>query len=265
MLSKFARDTSVDTVRPGRYAGNMDPDWWIVRGPNGGYVAALVLRAIVAEIGDPARTPRSLTVHYTRPPKAGPVEVGVHIERAGRTLSTVSARLTQDDRLLAVALAALAEDRDGPDFSDLRAPTVDPAERLGPAPPGPADIPFRRQFETRWALGNPPPGETPPGDWIGGWIRLADPEPVDHVVVAALTDAWAPSVFSRLGVRTTAPTIDLTVHFREPPPEQAEWCLVRFRSAHSGHGYVEEDGEVWSADGRLLAQSRQLAVLLPME
>jgi hypothetical protein len=30
----------------------------------------------------------------------------------------------------------------------------------------------------------------------------------------------------------------------------------------AAEGYLEEDGEVWSADGRLLAHSRQLAVVV---
>ena len=60
------------------------------------------------------------------------------------------------------------------------------------------------------------------------------------------------------------PTIDLTIHFRSPiPPVVGAWYLVVFRSQMATDGFVEEDGEVWSADGRLLAHSRQLAVLLP--
>jgi hypothetical protein len=40
---------------------------------------------------------------------------------------------------------------------------------------------------------------------------------------------------------------------------------VRFRTTVAAEGYLEEDGEVWSLDGRLLAQSRQLALLLAPE
>lgn len=58
------------------------------------------------------------------------------------------------------------------------------------------------------------------------------------------------------------PTIDLTVHFRQAPSRQPGWALVRFRTTVAAEGYVEEDGEAWSADGRLLAQSRQLAVVV---
>jgi acyl-CoA thioesterase len=36
---------------------------------------------------------------------------------------------------------------------------------------------------------------------------------------------------------------------------------VRFESRLAAGGLWEEDGEVWSRDGRLLAQSRQLAMI----
>ncbi|HKA05041.1 MAG TPA: thioesterase family protein, partial [Acidimicrobiales bacterium] len=101
----------------------------------------------------------------------------------------------------------------------------------------------------------------------GGWIRLNPSEgtrAVDHVLVAALTDAWMPPIFTRVDARMGVPTIDLTIHFRAPlPAGEAGWFLVLFRSQMAADGFVEEDGEVWSADGRLLAHSRQLAVLLP--
>ncbi|MGZ4786392.1 MAG: hypothetical protein ACXV5S_12035 [Acidimicrobiales bacterium] len=35
-----------------------------------------------------------------------------------------------------------------------------------------------------------------------------------------------------------------------------------FRSTVASDGFIEEDGELWSRDGTLLAQSRQLAVFL---
>jgi acyl-CoA thioesterase len=59
------------------------------------------------------------------------------------------------------------------------------------------------------------------------------------------------------------PTIDLTVHVRNPVPPGTEWVLVRFTTRALAGGFLEEDGELWHPDGTLLAQSRQLAVLLP--
>ena len=78
-MSRFAEDTAVNALGDGRYRASISRAWWIERGPNGGYLAAIVLRAILAEVDDPARRPRSLTLHYLRPPVEGPCEVAVPV------------------------------------------------------------------------------------------------------------------------------------------------------------------------------------------
>lgn len=257
-MTRFATDTAVEPAGPGRYTARIDEGWWIQRGPNGGYLAAIVLRAIVAEVADPQRTPRSITLHYLRPPTAGPCEVTVVVERAGRGLTTVTARLHQDGQDCILAIAALGVAREGPALDEHPMPDVAPPEAL-PRAEGVPGIPFRERFDTRLAIGTAP---FQYGDeaLAGGWIRTVDDDPIDEVVLVALTDAWPPAVFSRMEVPLGVPTIDLTVHFRHAAPRTPGWALVRFRSTLAEDGYVEEDGEVWSADGRLLAQSRQLAV-----
>jgi acyl-CoA thioesterase len=257
-VSRFATDTAVTRAGPGRYTGHIDEGWWIQRGPNGGYLAAIVLRAILAEVADADRSPRSITLHYLRPPVAGPCEVAVAVERAGRGLTTVTARLAQDGRDCILALAALGVARDGPSLDEHPRPDVPPPEALTRAD-GVPGIPIRERYDTRLGIGTPP---FQYGDeaLTGGWIRTVDDDPLDEVLLVALTDAWPPAVFSRMEVPLGVPTIDLTVHFRQAPPCTPGWALVRFRTTFAAEGYVEEDGEVWSADGRLLAQSRQLAV-----
>ena len=264
-MSRFDRDTAVEPAGGGLYRARIDPGWFVVRGPNGGYVAAILLRALAHAVGDATRAPRSLTVHYTAPPVEGPAEIETRVERSGRKLTSVSARLRQGERLLALALAAFSQSREAPGFRDLSPPEVAPPERC---PAIPRRIPLHERFEQRWAIGAPPfsGGESA---LAGGWIRLAEgPGPLDAPLVAAFCDAWPPSVFGRLSEPKAGgvPTIDLTIHFRTAlPPEGArpgDFALCVFRSRYSRDGFLEEDGEVWSAGGELLAHSRQLALLL---
>ena len=115
-------DTALEPVTPTRWRGAISDRWWVVRGPFGGYVATFLTRALVAAVDDPARRPRSLTVHFVEAPEAGPVEVSAHVERAGRSSTSVSLRLEQDGRPVALALGSSATWRDGePEWTETAA------------------------------------------------------------------------------------------------------------------------------------------------
>jgi len=263
VTTRFDRDTAVRPLGDGAYEGRIDRGWWVVRGPNGGYVAAIVLRALMAEV-EADRAPRSLTVHYTAPPEEGPVRIETRVERVGRSLSTVSARMRQGDRVLALALGAFSKPRVGPSFDHAPRPEAPPPERCNPFQ---GLIEMNRRYEYRHALGALP-GSGAAQALIGGWIRSAEPRLADAPLVAAITDAWPPACFAPLRPSEgpmPVPTIDLTIHFRRDLPLDGaasdDFYLAVFRSRFAEQGFVEEDGEVWSRDGRLLAQSRQLAVI----
>jgi acyl-CoA thioesterase len=248
-------DTALEQITPTRWRGEISDRWWVVRGPFGGYVAAFLTRAMIAAVDEPARRPRSLTVHYVEPPQAGPIEVCAAVERAGRSSTTVSLRLEQDGRPVALALGSCATWRDGePEWAE-RAPEAPPpesCERLQRVDPMPE---FQARLEIR-----------PVGPLVGdearnlAWLRLDPPSPLDHLALTALSDGWMPAAFSKLGRPFGAPTVDLTIHFRAPLASE-DWVLADYRSRFSAGGTWEEDGELWAPDGTLLAQSRQLALI----
>ena len=127
---------------------------------------------------------------------------------------------------------------------------------------------MRRRYEQRDVIARDPAAVEIGREAVaGGWIRFAEPCLLDPIAIAAVSDAWVPAVFSRMDSRNAVPTIDLTVHFRarlpHPTMTPADFCLSMFRTRAVVDGFLEEDGEIWSPDGVLLAHSRQLGLLLP--
>jgi acyl-CoA thioesterase len=100
---------------------------------------------------------------------------------------------------------------------------------------------------------------------VGGWLGLREERPLDAAAVTLLADAWFPAPWPRLSALAAAPTIDLTVHFRAPLPIDDTLLLGRFTNRLVRDGFFEEDGELWSPDGTLIAQSRQLGLLIGAE
>src|SRR5690606_23403344 len=96
--------------------------------------------------------------------------VRAQLERRGRSMTTVSVRMEQGDRVLALALAACSSPRDAIEWDDADAPDVAPPEALEAPPEGPT-TPLNERYEVRRALGSPPFGGGGEAH-SGGWIRL---------------------------------------------------------------------------------------------
>ncbi len=227
----------------------------------------MLLRALIESVDDAQREPRSLTIHYARAPEAGRVRISTVLEREGRSLSTLSARMEQGGKLIALALAAFSVAWEGPEIADIAMPDVAPPEprRETGAFIASGAPPFTKQMIIQPRLeGVPFSGGEQPME-ITAWLGLAEPRPIDARLLAFLSDAQIPAPFMRTAEPLAAPTVDLTVHFRAPQraPGEDELCLVRTRTSVIHDGFFEEDGWIWAPDGTLLAQSRQLAILLP--
>ena len=261
-VADFERDTAVSPAGDGAFDCEIHPAWWVVAGPNGGYVAAIVVRALEAVVAA-GRPLRSLTVHYMRAPKEGPALVGTETVREGRSVSFLRATLAQGDQVCANAMAVFAADREGMSFDTARPPDVpapeDVPERRQQRPAAP---PFAQNFDFRPAIGGPPfegADEAITGGWL--WPKQG-PDQLDAALAVALCDSWFPAMFTAVDAPLAVPTLDLTVHLRAPLPRPADWVLGSFWTRRAREGFLEEDGELFSRDGELLAQSRQLALSL---
>src|SRR3954451_13400926 len=176
--AEFDRATAVEPLGSGRYGAVVDTGWGAPMGPNGGYLAAIAVRALEAEL-DPAgeRRVRSLTCQFLRRPAEAPIELRVESVRAGRRMAFGRLSAFQDGREVLSAMAAFSV----PGLPEVAAwaPTM---PEVGPPPASDADwsppaerMPAltHRMRIAPWiggrlfAVREPVPGEAPAS---GGWV-----------------------------------------------------------------------------------------------
>src|SRR2546423_14143284 len=96
----------------------------------------------------------------------------------GRTAAYLSARATQGERLVALALAAFSGPFPGEDFSTARMPQVPEPEAIEPVELTGAP-PFTQNFDYRFGVSAPPFSGAEEA-LSGGWLRLREPRRGGH-------------------------------------------------------------------------------------
>jgi acyl-CoA thioesterase len=268
-MSTIDSDTAAEPVAPGRYAVELSDRWWVGRGPNGGYVAALMLRAMSLEARSATgpgerQPPRSLTVHFLNTPSVGPAEIEVTVERQGRSTMFLSARLIQEGGVQGKAMAVFSADRQGPSFVHTEMPDVKPPEEGEEFDTSLAPVAVFSRYRAIPVLGGAPMSGGGKAD-TAGWLKLVEEEEMSPELAAAMLDVWYPAPFVAITEPAVAPTLEYTVHFpRELPvrgSRSSDWVLARLSAEEAVEGHFTEDGELWTTDGVLLARCRQVALL----
>jgi hypothetical protein len=265
--SEFDRDTAVTRREPGVYDIDLSAGWAIISAVNGGYLLAVLGRALADAL--PHDDPFSISAHYLTASQPGPAVVRTDVVRTGRTLSTGQASLFQYDdegrEVERIRVLASYGDLDGlPDDvrTSAKPPAIPPVDQCFGPQDGPAPVPGSSALTDRlmlkldpstlgWALGSPSgKGE------MRAWFGLADGRDPDPFSLLLAVDALPPTAFE-LGLSGWVPTVELTVHVRSRPAPGP--LRVSITTRNLAGGVLEEDAEVWDSADRLVAQSRQLA------
>ncbi len=263
----FDRETQSQEAGNGSWAVQVSDQWNISGNPNGGYLMAVVLRAMATLCPQP--DPLTVTAHFCRPGLGGTSGiVRGDVVKLGRTISTVQGGLIQEGKQRLSVLAGFGKlpkaakvDEPAQRFLTVDRPQLPPPEECvdraqlsqGVSLPILDNVEVRvpREYDFDGSLGRAA---------TAGWIRFVDRRPPDALSLVLFADAFAPSLFSKYGRVGWVPTLEMTIQVRRQPVQG--WVAATFVCDDLVDGTMIETGSLWDQDGNLVARSRQLGLLM---
>lgn len=271
MTALFTTAMTLREAEHGVYAGELNKHWTIGPKVHGGAMMALCANAARHACVEAGHEPVAVSASFLWAPDPGPMQLLTSIRKRGRRISVVDVELVQDGRTAVHAVVNLGEPEHfssadtAPLLSanpvlDLMAPEPpDDVEPIGPGHPLAGLVHLGEGCEIRPLLSTMRPGADQGAPMLQMWARPRDVAP-DPLFALMCGDLSAPVTFAvdRTG---WAPTIQMTAFLRARPADG--WLRVVCTCLEIGHDWFDEDHIVVDSLGRLVAQSRQLAMVPP--
>jgi acyl-CoA thioesterase len=257
-VGDLERDTRLAGA-DGRYTAELSRDWEIW-GPNGGYLAAIALRAAgaVATI----RRPASYAGQFLRVAEFGKVDVEVSVPRAGRRSEALRVSIQQGGEPVLEALVRTAAEVPGLEHDVVVAPEAAPPDALPVAfSDEPPRFHFWNNFDTRWVtpLEHERSYEDPRPPLSLSWHRfqpraLFDDPFLDAGRALLLIDTmtWPAAALPHPNGEFIAPNLDVAAWFHRSALE-SEWLLVEHTSPVAEAGLMGTAGRIFDSARRLVA------------
>ena len=237
--------------------------WAQGRAAFGGLMAAMVFQAMRQKLSD-NRPVRSLAISFVAPAAPdGPTHFEVEVLREGKAVSTLLGRAVQGGQVVTLVQGNFGAGRPSVvEVPALPAPAMKPLDQAAPELPYIKGVTpeFMRHVALRWAIGGLPFSGNQSRQ-MGGWVRLRDvaEEQVNEAHLLALVDAWPPSLMPFLKQPAAGSTLTWTIEFIQPVAALStlDWCRYCVETEHAREGYGHAAATLWTAQGELLALSRQ--------
>ncbi|WP_396892366.1 thioesterase family protein [[Mycobacterium] wendilense] len=256
-------DGAADAV----FTAELNLHWTIGPKIHGGVMLALCAKAAGLAItgGETGFAPVAVSASYLSAPDPGSVRLVARVRKRGRRVSLVDVELIQGQRVAVRTSVTLAEPEH--DAAPLLAANPVPAQ-MPPEPPagieaiGPghplaeinhlaAGCDIRPDMSQLWT---PTPGQAPVTRL---WVRPRTEVP-DVLFALMCGDISMPVTFA-VGRTGWAPTIQLTAYLRGLPADG--WLRILCTTTQIGQDWFDEDHLVVDSTGRIVVQTRQLAMV----
>jgi hypothetical protein len=249
----------------GVFEANLTEDWTIGPKIHGGVMVALCAKAAREgyRLDGVSADPVAVSASFLSAPDPGPVRLHTSVRKRGRRIGLVEVELIQGDRACVRAVATLgeAEHDDEPLMSvhaAVRAMSLQPPAGTPAIGPGHPAAEINNLARGCWihpqiteSLGD---GQAP---MFRIWVRPRD-EAIDEFFALMCGDISLPVSYA-VGRRGWAPTVQLTAYLRGRPVDG--WLRVLCTATQIGRDWFDADHTVIDARGRIVVQSRQLALV----
>lgn len=262
-LRALETETGVDGTGA-TFEAELNEHWTIGPKVHGGAMLALCANAArTAHRG--AVQPVAVSGNFLWAPEPGPMRLTAAIRKRGRRISVVDVELTQGERTAVHAVVTLGE----PEHHAQPLLSANPVLGLMPAEP-PADVApigpghlmsglvnLAGGCEVRPLVSTLQPSAEGSPPLIQLWVRPRDAAP-DVLFALMCGDVSAPVTFA-VGRTGWAPTVQLTAYLRGLPADG--WLRVLASCVQIGQDWFDEDHTVVDCEGRIVVQTRQLAMV----
>lgn len=251
------------------FTGDLTADWTIGPKVHGGAMLALCANAARTAHGA-GRQPVAVSASFLSAPDPGPMRLRTTVRKHGRRVGVVEVELAQGERAAVHAVVTLGEfDQVSGEVPTDPLLSVNPVVSLmtpepppglasiGPGHPMEHIVHLARGCDIRPALNTLAPRSDGGPPVIEMWVRPKTAAP--DVLFALLCGDVSAPVTMAINRPGWAPTVQLTAYLRAIPADG--WLRVICTTTEIGRDWFDEDHIVVDCRGRIVVQTRQLAMV----
>jgi hypothetical protein len=245
------------------FEANLNEHWTIGPKIHGGVMLALCAKAAREAYDHEGFEPVAVSADFLSAPDPGPVRLITGVQKRGRRIGLVDVALSQGERICVRTVVTLGDPEHHVEPLLSANPvtalmSVEPPahiEPIGPGHPAAAINNLARGCDIRPELTETVNEAGAPVFKI--WVR-PKAGPVDVLFALMCGDISVPVCYA-VNRRGWAPTVQMTAYLRGLPDDG--WLRVACTTTQIGQDWFDEDHTVVDSAGRIIVQTRQLALV----